>query len=418
MRTRSFLIALLLSFGFCVAATAADRINVTEPPYGAIPNDGGDDTNAINAAMWSGQSIYFPPGTYNYTGSVVIPANTSYRFYGDGPGVSTIIFTGNPYTGFYGYNMGSATLEIDGLTLKANSKYCGTGIYAVFNQAGATDKVRTATIHNVQIIGSTRDGATGSFWNGGIYLERAQDAVIENVEIIGNARNSHTYDGGWDSGTDFGIKWVSSDSYKTTGLQLSNLMVWYCNTALQTYGAVEGLYLDGFEFAFCGNYGVPVVDLNSSNANMGSSFHLVNGHVGAMQNGMRLTNLRGAKVSQVHFIHVSGTQFASTGDDLALYSCNDVVISDNSFVGVDSSSYYPSETGIYVYNSGAVQIEGNYITHYFAQHTNDAFIKIASNSLLVRIVNNVFAGGAPEYGGVNRAYDDAAPNTYYWGNNL
>ena len=63
MRTRLLSIMLLFSFGLCLSALAADRINITDPPYGAIPDDGGDDTNAINAAMWSGQSIYFPPGS-------------------------------------------------------------------------------------------------------------------------------------------------------------------------------------------------------------------------------------------------------------------------------------------------------------------------------------------------------------------
>ena len=75
------------------AALAVDRINVTN--YGATPNDGTNDTTAINAAVSAGRSIYFPPGTYNYTGLLYVPANQSYRFYGDGPGVSTIIFTGN-----------------------------------------------------------------------------------------------------------------------------------------------------------------------------------------------------------------------------------------------------------------------------------------------------------------------------------
>src|SRR5437016_5858671 len=104
MKTRLFSIIRLFTLAFCLPAMGADRINVTEPPYGAIPDDGQDDTAAINAAIWSGQSIYFPPGTYNYSGSIYVPANTSYRFYGDGPGVSTIVFTGNPYTGFYGYD--------------------------------------------------------------------------------------------------------------------------------------------------------------------------------------------------------------------------------------------------------------------------------------------------------------------------
>ncbi|HKP03589.1 MAG TPA: glycosyl hydrolase family 28-related protein [Chthoniobacterales bacterium] len=476
MRTRLFSIVLLLSLGFCLPAMAEDRINVTDPAYagGAIPNDGQDDTAAINAAVNAGpanagRSIYFPPGSYNYTGFIWLPANTSYRFYGDGPGVSTIVFTGNPSGGIWGYNMGSATLQVDGLTLQANSRACGTAIYAVFNPSGSNDKVRSATIHNVQIIRSLQGNSVAGFWNGGIYLERAQNAVIDKAEIIGLPRFqdgvmgagpweqprppfgiSNTpvekgdvvagADPGWgDPGQDYGIKWVSSNDYKTTGLQLSNLMIWWCNAALQTSGWVEGLYLNGFEFAFCGDFGVPVIDLSSSAPNLGSAFHLVNGHVGALQNGIRLTNLRGAKVSKILFIHVSGAYadpccddngqpegchprpacntlpYTSSGDDLALNSSTDAVISANSFVGVGTDE--TDENCILLNNSHSVQISENYFTHVLPVNPVDACIKILFSSNLVRVINNVFElNGNNPYGGVNRPYNDAATDTYYRGN--
>ncbi len=97
------LIICLLNLAIClpgIAAVAYDRINVTSSPYNAVPNDGIDDTAAINLAISPGlnptRSIYFPPGTYNYTGLMTLPANKSYRLYGDGPGVSTILFSTNP----------------------------------------------------------------------------------------------------------------------------------------------------------------------------------------------------------------------------------------------------------------------------------------------------------------------------------
>src|ERR1700731_2577391 len=127
-------IMLLLNLAVCLSALAVDRINITEPPYNAVRDEdqpGTDDTtaiyNAINAAGNGGKSIYFPPGTYRYNGSINLPANTSYRLYGDGPGVSTILFTG-PSAGINGSSMGQATLNVEGLTLKANSTDCGTAI--------------------------------------------------------------------------------------------------------------------------------------------------------------------------------------------------------------------------------------------------------------------------------------------------
>jgi hypothetical protein len=415
MKTITYSIVLALSLGLCARAFAVDRINITEPPYGATPNstDGSFDNNAINAAVAAGKSIYFPPGIYHYQGSITLPSNQSYRLYGDGPGVSTIVFTGNPSTaGIYGPNMGTNTLEVDGLTLQANTKSCGFAIKALFNQAGTDEKFRSATLHNLQIIGSTRTGSTGAYWTGGIYLSRAQNAVIDGVEMNGNAREDET---GGGSATQYGIVWTS-DSYRTTGLQLSNLITFFCNTALYTSGAVEGLYLNGFEFAFCGNFGMPAVNLSSSISNLGSAFHLVNGHVSPMEHGIQLTSLRDVRISKVHIVHSSGNQFAKSGNDITLTNCTDAVISDGSFVGVDGGDNYPNEICINLINSDAVQVIGNYFTHVLPQGTGIC-IAADSNSDTLRIINNVFEKDGVGYGSVKQAYS-VPPGTYKHGNNL
>jgi hypothetical protein len=195
--------------------------------------------------------------------------------------------------------------------------------------------------------------------------------------------------------------------------------MFYCNTGLQTTGWVEGLYMTGFEIAFCGNFGMPAVDLNSSAPNLGSAFHLVNGSVTDLQHGMRLTNLRDVRISKVWVIHSSGNPFASSGTDLALNNCTDAVISDDTFLGVDNepNQHYPDETCILLSNSHSVQIIGNYFTHVLPANTGIC-IDVQSTSNRVRIVNNVFGGGSPEYGGVKQAYNDAGSDTYYWGNSL
>jgi pectate lyase-like protein len=150
-RTRKALIvfSILLNFACRFSAVAVDRINVTD--YGATPDDGTDDTAAINSAVAAGTSIYFPPGSYNYTGRITVPANKSYRFYGDGPGVSVILFTG-PMAGIYAPTVGTSTLNVDGLTLEALTGSAGTAIYAAFNSG----KFRTATIQNVEIRGNAK----------------------------------------------------------------------------------------------------------------------------------------------------------------------------------------------------------------------------------------------------------------------
>jgi hypothetical protein len=409
---------LLLNLFLSLSALAVDRINITAPPYNAVPNDGVSDNTAINAAVSAGRSIYFPPGTYNYTGLLYVPANQSYRFYGDGPGVSTIIFTGNSSGGIYGYAMGQKTLTVEGLTLQANTTKCGTAIQAFFSDAGATKKFKSATIRNVQIVGSTRTGYDGGYWTGGIRLYQAQNSVISNVEISGNAREGAACPG--PQASVFGIIWDSASTYPTSGLQISNIQIKYCDTALRTNGWVENLFLTGFEFVLCGNNGSPSVDLNSSDAvNLKSTFHLVNGHVDALQNGLRLTNLRGVKISKVLIVHSSGNSCASSGTDLALNNVTDGVISQCTFVGVGNDIH--DEIGIRLNNAHFVQVTGNYFTHMLplnpSGNPQNACINVQSNSSVVRIVNNLFESPGFGIGGVNIPYYDAGPGTYYRGNN-
>ena len=179
---------------------------------------------------------------------MTLPTNVSFRLYGDGPGVSTIIFTGNPNTGIYAPSMEQATLNVEGLTLAANSLNCGTaGIWASFVQPGSNAKSHTATIHNVQIISSPRDGAP--YWTYGIYLTRARNAIIDKVEITGVINE---FDPG---GTQVGINWQGDDNYPTTGLQMTNLEIKFANTAVRSERVGGGaLTMTGFEIVDCGDY--------------------------------------------------------------------------------------------------------------------------------------------------------------------
>jgi polygalacturonase len=380
--------------------------------YGATGNGTTDDTAAINQAIAAGGAVYFPPGNYKYVGSMTLPANTSYRIYGDGPGVSTILFTGNPNTGIYGPSMGTNTLNVDGLTLKANSYNCGTGIYASFSESAA--KFRTAEIQNVQIIGSTRDGGHGFYWTNGIYLSKAQNSVIDNVEISGNAQDLDLQ--GPPSQT--GIVWTSSSSYATRGLHLSNLEIKYFNTALQTSGWVEGLYMNRFELAFCGRTdmpNLPVVDLtvNAPGGAQKPTFHLVNGHVQGLSAGVRFTNLTGVKMSKVMFAHNAA---AGAGSIVGVNNCTDVVISQCSFEGNGDNGFLSPENGILLDNANSVRIAGNDFDRMnMSAKTGQSggtgsCIVVQPNCSTVRIVNNLF-------GPVLQKYDDSGMIAYKWGNN-
>lgn len=406
---------LLLSLATGPSAMAAvDRINVTSAPYNATPDDGLDDTAAINAAISAGRSIYFPAGTYDFTGAMVLPANTAYRLYGEGPGVSTIRFTG-PNAGISAPNMGLKTLNVDNLTLWAKTMNCGTAISASFSEFGANTKFRTATIDNVQITGSTRTGGSGGYWTHGIYLYRAQNSVIAKVHIWGNIRPEP---GSQADASLTGIVWESSNTYATTGLQMSDLEITFVNTALRTNGWVEGLYLNRFEFVQVGQHDTPAVDLNSFDAaNLKPTFHLVNGHVDLIQNGIRLTNLRDIKITKVLIIHNGGAE--RNGTMVIFNNCFDATVSHCSFIGGTHDIVFnvplTYESGILLNNADSVQIAGNYFTHMIT--ASGSAIVVQSTSSVVRITNNIFG---TLFGGVISRYDDQNPDPndpYFRGNN-
>jgi hypothetical protein len=440
---------LLVTESALAVVTHSDRINITDAPYNATPDstNGSYDTAAINAAVAAvgpGGSIYFPPGRYDYQGTLSLPQGKSYRLYGDGPGVSTIAFTGPNAGILYITYVGEKTFTVEGLSILANTSKCGTAIQAYFNDTNATKKFRTATIRNVQIFGSSRTGG-GGYWTGGIRLYQAQNSVLTNVEMAGENREpgtdcNETVQPG-PSASEYGVIWDSATNYRTSGLQMSNIQILLFDTALRTNGLVENVFVTGFEFPYCGTNGNPAVDLNSSDStNLGSTFHLVNGHVAGLQNVLRMTNLRGVKLSKLSIVHVTGRagptptpspenpsptpgpqyECGASGNDVALNNVADAVISQCTFIGVGPD--IPDEIGIRVDNSQRVQILGNYFTHFFpgnAQGTppnnaQDACINVQSTSSTVRVINNVF-----EPGGVYIPYFIPVPaSTYKRGNNL
>jgi len=363
--------------------------------YGAVGDGMTNDTAAINLAIAGDKMVYFPPGTYKYVGPMTLPANASYRIHGDGPGVSTILFFG-PNAGIKVTHTAVATLNVEGLTLMAHDTNDGTGIDASFAPSvpGITPKFKTATIHNVQIIGTTRDGTTGGYWTNGIHLSRAHNAVIDKIHISGNKNVTQT-----------GILW-DTPSDVTTGLHLSSLEIKWCNTALATNGPVEGVYLTGFEFISCGRSGYAAVSLYTT---ADSAFHLVNGQVDSVGDGVVMNGMIFAKISNVYFRHNGTSPEITPGTMVSINDVTDAIVSECTFYGVDSGAV-SDENGIFLTTTHSVRIAGNNFSHMLP--TNGSCIVIMSSSSVIRITDNLFSM-------VRQQYNDQAMfhDTYYLGNN-
>ena len=86
--------ALVAAFLIAAAAqSGAATLNVTS--YGAIPNDSGDDTAGIQAAITAsvaGDEVFLPAGIYRISNSLAPKSNT--KFYGAGLGSTTILYVG------------------------------------------------------------------------------------------------------------------------------------------------------------------------------------------------------------------------------------------------------------------------------------------------------------------------------------
>lgn len=340
---------------------------------GGTPNDGSDDTAGINKAIASGTSIYFPQGTYNYRGRITLPANKGYRLYGDGPGVSTIAFTG-PNAGIYAPSVGDNTLNIDGLTLQAQTPGAGTAIAATFGRVDFA-KNRTACIHNVEIRGSDRSGSTGGYWTNGIYLYKAPNSVIDKVVIEGNNPVTQT-----------GIQWSSPTDSATTGLYLTSTEIRLCNTAVLTSGWVEGFYMSGFEIVLCGIAGHAAIDLQSSQAGSPSpAFNLMNGHLDFFADGVRMVNLSAVKVCQVDFQHTSTA--AIDGTHLVLTNCIGAIVADSSFTS--QTNKINNENGVFLTGVQQARVSGNIFRNLYPLQTGSPIVAY-TGSKTVRVSGNIF----------------------------
>jgi hypothetical protein len=428
MKTRILPVILLLNLAICgsaMALAASDRLNVCS--YGAIPNDTAADTTqimaAINAVMPTPtpgpgylpppKSIYFPPGTYIFDGPMTLQANTSYRLYGDGPGVSTIIFTGsNP--GITGTDINDKTLQIEGLTLQAGSDGCSSAnvsaLYAEFNKACDPGcgpiLAKTATIRNVEIRGGPlRNTSTPTYyWANGITLKRAQNSVVEDVQVHGYFNQST--DG---PSPNIGINYLSTNTFATTLAFLHNIYVKYYQTGISAQGYVESFRLSEFELFWCGHQNPTRASIemnvyNGSSGYRGGVYHISDGHINQISSAIHMYTMNDVNISHVDF---SNQEFIGT--NIELHDCSQVTLANNDFH--DQGYSQTMSNGIYVFatsagSSSGIIMSGNSFRT-MAQSPWGACIVLDSGCRSVKILDTLFDTSAAAH-----KYANSAPDTY------
>jgi Pectate lyase superfamily protein len=194
---------ILLSVMFCATVTIARATPIDVTSFGAVGDNSTDNRvfiqNAINSAA-AGDTVYFPPGLFNVSGTIYVPSNI--RVQGTGSTVynTQIRLTPTQTALFEVVENGAANIVFKDLTLVANSN---PNVYPR-NSASETALIRT-------------EGTTGISFKAG--SGGMSNIVIENVRTTqftyGIAATSAT------PGSDYPITDVKIRNYASDGNEYS-----------------------------------------------------------------------------------------------------------------------------------------------------------------------------------------------------
>ncbi|QGQ98380.1 PKD domain-containing protein [Paenibacillus psychroresistens] len=219
------LVCLSLMFGIQyqinIPVAQAATLNITS--YGATANDSSDDRtaiqNAITAAV-SGDTVYFPNGTFNITSPIVAKAGV--KLLGQSQSGAIVKFTGTSEPSYirrdsssnaiqsYGmiHIIGISNVEISYLTLNGNNNnYAGNGISAEGSLAGTPST--NLNIHHVTIQNLSSNLVFGPM--GISFTGYNQPTVIPGVTdsmIADNTVSSINTSSAWGAG--IRVSWGSS----------------------------------------------------------------------------------------------------------------------------------------------------------------------------------------------------------------
>lgn len=166
----------LIQHNLCYAVSGVQQSNtafVTVTQFGAKGDGTTDDTVALQAALSSGNSVlYFPPGTYNITSSLLINSNTTLIGYGATIKRMAAIdnMMRNNADGVTGLYDANENIKIFGLKIDGNSAtYTTTSTLVAFGHAKDI-VIKDCEIYNIPIFH-------------GIELNAVERAIVENCYL-------------------------------------------------------------------------------------------------------------------------------------------------------------------------------------------------------------------------------------------
>ncbi|WP_444908344.1 hypothetical protein ACJJIR_10595 [Microbulbifer sp. SSSA008] len=248
-----------------VSALANDTNDVTK--YGAIPNDGVDDTAAFKAAIAGAEShLYVPAGEFNLSSRLDFTGEIT-SIVGDGAGLSKMVWESGVSGIYVKPPAGINPVHLKGITLLSKSSnaanaywYDGSNsINENYIQPRGQGKI---VIDDVLIKGY--NGAQNHGWKNGLIIDSSLGAVINNFNFLGKTNSDFS------SFSDSAI--LMRGSGDPVIVTISDARIFYANFAVQTVSH-EGVFIDQSNFVAV-NYGV-----YTNNSSIQPQLNVSNSHI-------------------------------------------------------------------------------------------------------------------------------------------
>lgn len=222
--------------------------------YGAVGDGVVDDTAAVNAALQTGRSVYFPAGTYLITGTLNTD-DLTVAISGEGVSLSYILFEPTSQSVLFNHTHTVAlhkVMQVSNLTILTNTASVGTAIKVTSKLTGAPTQVNgqldTLVLENVNI----RQSGTG-YWTTFIHTVNNGGVHLDKVWLDNSVTAAQT------DASVIGIKIESTDSRVSVirSLFANNLYILRTNTAIKTQSfssarPIESINISGGEIVGVG----------------------------------------------------------------------------------------------------------------------------------------------------------------------
>lgn len=203
---------------FPSSAVQASSPVVSIADYGAVPDDGIDDLNAIRqavtAAKASNKNVYVPPGTFFYSDVIVLDGVDL-----AGEGEASVLHSTNPQRQAVQLTGNGSGLSRVKLTTVPVTERLSTSVSArVHIMPGAAD----FTIADTFIAGGSSAGIIGYGINGAIVRNHVRDTLADGIHITGGSANVRIEE---NTVRDTGDDMIAVVSYEKNGTWVNNVKI-------------------------------------------------------------------------------------------------------------------------------------------------------------------------------------------------